>query len=63
MIIYLALEKFSNGFNLFDPFDGLKIPQQLENKITIENRSYFSTVVGLALENSMYLDITNLLQL
>ena len=38
----------NTGFNLFDPFDGLKIPQQLENKITIENRSYFSTVVGLA---------------
>ena len=38
----------NTGFNLFDPFDGLKIPQQLESKITIENRSYFSTVVGLA---------------
>ncbi|MEC7136223.1 MAG: PilN domain-containing protein, partial [Pseudomonadota bacterium] len=32
----------------FDPFDGLKIPQQLEEKINIQNRSYFSTVVGLA---------------
>ena len=38
----------NTGFNLFDPFDGLKIPQQLESKITIDNRSYFSTVVGLA---------------
>ena len=26
----------------------LKIPQQLEEKINIQNRSYFSTVVGLA---------------
>ena len=38
----------NTGFNLFDPFDGLKIPQQLEEKINIQNRSYFSTVVGLA---------------
>ncbi len=36
------------GFNLFDPLDGLKIPQQIENSTTIENRSYLSTVVGLA---------------
>ena len=36
------------GFNLFDPFDGLKIPQQVENSTAIENRSYLSTVVGLA---------------
>ena len=38
----------NTGFNLFDPFDGLKIPQQLEEKINYQNRSYFSTVVGLA---------------
>ena len=38
----------NTGFNLFDPFDGLKIPKQLEEKIKYENRSYFSTVVGLA---------------
>ena len=38
----------NTGFNLFDPFDGLKIPQQLEEKINIQNRSYFSTVIGLA---------------
>ena len=36
------------GFNLFDPIDGLLIPKQLEEKINLENRSYFSTVVGLA---------------
>ena len=36
------------GFNLFDPIDGLKIPQQLEQAVNLENRSYLSTVVGLA---------------
>ena len=36
------------GFNLFDPIDGLLIPKQLEEKINLGNRSYFSTVVGLA---------------
>ena len=61
-IIYQVLEKtlVNTGFNLFDPFEGLKIPQQLESKINLTNRSYFSTTVGLALENLMYLDITNL---
>ena len=38
----------NTGFNLFDPFEGLKIPQQLESKINLSNRSYFSTTVGLA---------------
>ena len=38
----------NTGFNLFDPFDGLKIPQQLNEKISLDNRSYFSSVVGLA---------------
>ncbi len=36
------------GFNLFNPMDGLKIPQQLEKSTSIENRSYLSTVIGLA---------------
>ena len=36
------------GFHLFDPLEGLKIPQQLENSVTSENKSYLSTVVGLA---------------
>ena len=36
------------GFNLFDPIDGLKIPQQLEQSINLPNRSYLTTVVGLA---------------
>ena len=38
----------NTGFNLFDPFEGLKIPQQLESQIDLTNRSYFSTTVGLA---------------
>ena len=36
------------GFNLFDPIDGLKIPKQIEQSINLQNRSYLSTVVGLA---------------
>ena len=36
------------GFHLFDPLEGLKIPQQLESSVTLENKSYLSTVVGLA---------------
>ena len=38
----------NTGYNLFDPFDGIKIPAQLENEIKMDNRSYFSTVMGLA---------------
>jgi len=38
----------NTGFNLFDPLEGLKIPAQLEESVKIENRSYFSTVLGLA---------------
>ena len=38
----------NTGFNLFDPMDGLKIPQQLEKTINLQNRSYLSTAVGLA---------------
>ena len=36
------------GFNLFDPIDGLKIPKQIEQSLNLKNRSYLSTVVGLA---------------
>ena len=36
------------GFKTFDPLDGLKIPQQLEQSVTMENKSYLTTVVGLA---------------
>jgi type IV pilus assembly protein PilN len=38
----------NTGYQLFDPFDGIKIPAQLENETTMQNRSYFSTVMGLA---------------
>ena len=38
----------NTGFNLFDPLNGIKIPAQLEESVKFENRSYFSTVLGLA---------------
>jgi len=38
----------TTGFLLFDPIEGIKIPAQLENEIKMDNRSYFSTVMGLA---------------
>ena len=47
------LERFrknlvNTGFNLFDPIKDIKVPAQLEENIKYDNRSYFSTVVGLA---------------
>ena len=38
----------NTGFKLFDPLDGLKVPEQLKQTITLKNRSYLSTVIGLA---------------
>ena len=38
----------NTGFNLFDPIDGIKVPAQLEENTKYNNRSYFSTVIGLA---------------
>ena len=38
----------NTGFNLFDPLDGIKIPAQLEENVRLENRSYLSTVLGVA---------------
>ena len=38
----------NTGFNLFDPLDGIKVPAQLEESVNISNRSYLSTVMGLA---------------
>ena len=38
----------NTGFNLFNPFDGIKIPAQNENELNISNKSFLSTVVGLA---------------
>ena len=36
------------GFKTFDPVDGLKIPQQLEQALSLENKSHLTTVIGLA---------------
>jgi len=38
----------NTGFLLFDPIDGIKIPAQLAEEVNLNNRSYFSTVMGLA---------------
>ena len=38
----------NTGFNLFNPFDGIKIPAQLENETKLVNPSYLSTAMGLA---------------
>lgn len=38
----------NTGFNLFDPLDGIQIPQQLSESIDKKNRSHLSTVIGLA---------------
>ena len=38
----------NTGFNLFDPIKEIKVPAQLEESVKYENRSYFSTVIGLA---------------
>ena len=36
------------GFNLFDPIEGLKVPQQYEGQVNLENKSYLTTSIGLA---------------
>ena len=38
----------NTGFNLLDPLDGIKIPVQLEETTRLANKSYLSTVMGLA---------------
>ena len=38
----------NTGFNLFNPFDGIRIPAQNEEELNLSNRSFLSTVVGLA---------------
>ena len=48
---YLAIFRknmTNTGFLLFDPLDGIKIPAQLEEQVNLGNRSYLSTVMGLA---------------
>ena len=36
------------GFNLFDPVEGLKVPQQFQKDLDLPNRSYLTTSIGLA---------------
>ena len=36
------------GFNLFDPIEGLKVPQQYEKDLDLPNKSYLTTSIGLA---------------
>ena len=36
------------GFNLFDPTEGLKVPQQFQKDLDLPNKSYLSTSIGLA---------------
>ena len=38
----------NTGFNLFDPISEVKIPAQLSEGVKLANRSYLSTVIGLA---------------
>ena len=38
----------NTGYNLFNPFDGIKIPAQIENEVKFSNPSYLSTVMVLA---------------
>ena len=48
---YLAIFRknmTNTGFLLFDPLDGIKIPAQLAEQVNLGNRSYLSTVMGLA---------------
>jgi type IV pilus assembly protein PilN len=36
------------GFNLFDPIEGLNVPHQYQESLNLENKSYLSSVIGLA---------------
>ena len=38
----------NTGFDLLDPLKEIKVPAQLEESVNYKNRSYFSTVIGLA---------------
>ena len=38
----------NTGFNLLDPIKEIKVPAQLEDSVKLDNRSYLSTVIGLA---------------
>ncbi len=36
------------SFTLFDPVEGLKVPQQFDQQINLENKSFLTTSIGLA---------------
>ena len=38
----------NTGFNLFDPLDGIKVPAQFEESVKFSNRSFLSSLIGLA---------------
>ena len=38
----------NTGFNLLDPIKDIKVPAQLEESVNYQNRSYFTSVIGLA---------------
>ncbi len=38
----------NTGFNLFDPVKEIQVPAQIKERVNIENRSYLTTVIGLA---------------
>jgi type IV pilus assembly protein PilN len=49
--VYLSIfrQQLRNvGLNLFDPIEGLKVPQQFDQQINLKNRSYLTTSIGLA---------------
>ena len=48
--INIALKKnlHTTGFNLFDPFKEMQIPKYNEEKTNLDNRSIYTSVIGLA---------------
>ena len=48
IIISLKKNLPNTGFNLFDPFKEMQIPKYNEEKTTLENRSIYTSVIGLA---------------
>ena len=45
---YFRQSLLNVGFNLFDPIEGLKVPQQFQKDLDLPNRSYLTTSIGLA---------------
>ena len=48
IIISLKKNLTNTGFNLFDPFKEMQIPKYNEEKTSLENRSIYTSVIGLA---------------